>query len=453
MREAIALERGLPANTDAERFILGSVVIRGLECFEILSATLRSDDFMLEKHRRIWSRMGGMYERGAAIDRITLVEEVNRFGELESVDGITYLASLDDGLPIVSNLDSYVQIVKEKAALRKLSVLCQHGMNQALIAEQPASEIITSMMTSMQAIDSEGAEPEWKTATQIIEEFPGGWQSLVSPAADGVSTGIKFPWPRVQQVICGMQKGELIMLAGRPSMGKSALATQIALSAAKQGESVAYVSLEMTGPALIRREISQEGRIDAGRMKLGYLNATDRDHLAKARHTVTGIPIYHETRQPHGRTVGAILKSLRYLIAREPVGLVVIDHFHLIDGPEREERIKYARIADGLQRAARDFQIPFLVLAQLNRKCEEEKREPGLSDLKECGKIEENADAVLAIHRPEMYPHLRDREDLRGEAKLIIAKQRDGATGYVDLIFIHSQTRFESRAEDVDGLQ
>ncbi len=128
---------------------------------------------------------------------------------------------------------------------------------------------------------------------------------------------------------------------------------------------------------------------------------------------------------------------------------MVIDHFHLIDGPEREERIKYNRIADALQRGARDLGVPFVVLAQLNRKCEEERREPGLPDLKECGKIEENADVVMFIHRPELYAQNRDREDLRGIADLIVAKQRDGATGKARLVFLAAQTRFESMAEDV----
>lgn len=227
-------------------------------------------------------------------------------------------------------------------------------------------------------------------------------------------------------------------------MGKSALAMQVAMHAAKNNFGVAYVSLEMTGPSLVRREVAQDARVDSNKMRLGYLNRDERTQLVETRTIIESLPIHIESRQRRGRTVSSILASLRYLRARNVVDLVVIDHFHLIDGPEREERIKYNRIADALQRAARDMEVPIIVLAQLNRKCEEERREPGLADLKECGKIEENADVVLFIHRPEMYVHNRDKEELHGQAKLIIAKQRDGATGYSSLTFLASQTRFET---------
>lgn len=442
------LERGLPAAVDTEKFILGSILLRGVECFVEVSGVLDSSDFAIEKHRRIYGAMNRLHEKLEPIDHVTISHELIRTDELESVDGLSYVVSLTDGLPLISNLDAYVRIVREKANRRRIAILCQQCMNRALSDDEDSGDIIGSLVSSAQSIETEGGEPEWQLATDIIREFPGGWQALVSPAGRDHHIGIPFPWTRVQQVVCGLQKGELTILAGRPSMGKSAVAMQIAMHAAKNNFGVAYVSLEMTGPSLVRREVAQDARVDSNRMRLGYLNFDERTRLVQTRNVIESLPVHIESRQRRGRTVASILASLRYLRARNVIDLVVIDHFHLIDGPEREERIKYNRIADALQRGARDMEVPFLVLAQLNRKCEEERREPGLPDLKECGKIEENADVVMFIHRPEMYVHNRGKEELRGAADLIIAKQRDGATGKAALIFKHSETRFEASTSD-----
>ena len=444
----IEFEKGLPSSVSTEQFILGSILLRGSECFVEVAGVLNSADFVIDKHRRIFGAMGRLQEKREPIDFVTISNELMKFNELEAVDGVSYVTSLTDGLPLIPSIDAYVQIVREKACRRRVALLCQQCLNRALTDEEDASDIIASLVSSAQSIETEGGEPEWQLATDIIREFPGGWQALVSPAARDNNIGIPFPWPRVQQVVCGMQKGELTILAGRPSMGKSALAMQIAMHAAENNFAVAYVSLEMTGPSLVRREVAQNARVDSNKMRLGYLNLDERTRLVQSRSVIEGLPLHIESRQHRGRTVASLMASLRYLAARNVVDLVVIDHFHLIDGPEREERIKYNRIADALQRGARDMGIPFLVLAQLNRKCEEEKREPGLPDLKECGKIEENADVVMFIHRPEMYAHNRDKRELEGIADLIVAKQRDGATGKAKLVFLHSQTRFESATED-----
>lgn len=446
-------ELGLPSSVDAERFVLGSILLRGVSCFEVMSGMIDKSDFSLMKHQTIWGRMVGLHEVQSPIDRVTVSEELIKWGELESIDGLSYLVSLDDGLPLITNIEAYAQIVRENAALRRLIVLCQETMNRALCRQESASDIIATLVPSALEIETSGGAPEWQDTTDVIREYPGGWQALVSPAANGNQTGIALPWARVQHVVCGFQKGELIILAGRPSMGKSAIAMQIAMHAAQQDFGVAYVSLEMSAPSLVRREVAQSARVDSVKMRLGYLGPNERSRMMESRSLLESLPLFIESRQSRGRTAVSIMASLRYLSARHPIGLVVIDHMHLVDGPEREERIKFSRVIDAFQRGAKDMQVPFLVLAQLSRKCEEERREPSLVDLKETGSIEQNADVVMFIHRDEMYGHLRDREDLRGLAKLIIGKQRDGQIGSADLIFIKEQTRFESRAEDAGGIQ
>ncbi len=447
------LELGMPSSVEAEKMVLGSVLLRGTECFEIVCGIVRRADFSMEKHQKIWNRMESLNERQGAIDLITVSEELRNHGELESVDGLSYLVSLDDGMPLISNIEAYATMVREAASLRRIALLCQQTMNRALMRQETSEQIIGSHVPAMLEIETSGGAPEWETITDVVKNYPGGWSALVSPAANGNPTGIQLPWSRVQQVVCGLQKGELIVLAGRTSMGKSAAATQISLHAAKQGYGVAYVSLEMSSPALVRREVSQTARVDSAKMRLGYLGPNERTRMTDSRYALEQLPIFMESRQSRGRTAVSIMASLRYLAARNPIGLVVIDHMHLVDGPEREERIKFSRIIDAFQRGAKDMQVPFLVLAQLSRKCEEERREPSLVDLKETGSIEQNADVVMFIHRDEMYGHLRDREDLRGLAKIIVAKQRDGQTGSEDLIFISSQTRFESKAYESENVQ
>jgi replicative DNA helicase len=442
------LERGLPQAVDSERMVLAQLLMRGLDCFSEVRDKLTVDDFAMDRHKRIWQTMEFLAESESAIDHVTVC---NRLRETDPSDyeWLSHLLELEKGMPLLPNFDSYVSMVREKSARRRGALLCQQAMNRFLSDQEESSDVIASLISAAQDIDTNGDDPEWKLATDIIREFPGGWQALISPSTAGAYAGIPFPWPRVQQITCGMQKGELTIIAARPSMGKSAIAMQIATHAAKQNFGVAYVSLEMSGASLVRREVAQEGRIDAHRMKLGYLNLNERTKLVETRSIIETLPVHIESKQRRGKTAASILASLRYLKSKNVIDLVVIDHFHLIDGPEREERIKYNRIADALQRAARDMDVPFVVLAQLNRKCEEERREPGLPDLKECGKIEENADLVLFVHRPEMYAHCRDREDLRGVADLIIGKQRDGQTGKVPLVFLANQLRFESAAEDI----
>ena len=444
----------MPVSIESEKLVIGSILRRGIDCMESVSATLGHTDFMLRKHQTIWLRMEDLQSRNLPIDLVSVSQEIITHGETEEIDGIGYLADLFAELdPLMSvGIDGHCRMIREAAAKRNAIHICQQTMNRLLMNEEDSETVISSTISSLQSIETDGGEPEWQTATEVIQSFPGGWQALISPAANGNRSGVEVPWPRVQSVLCGLQKGEVIILAGRTSMGKSAIAMQIAMHAAeKQGVGVAYVSLEMTAPALVRREVAQTAHVDATKMKLGYLGPNERSRLVEARSVIETIPLRLEAKQKRGRSAAAILSSLRYLAARMPLGLVVIDHFHLIDGPEREERIKYNRIADALQRGAKDMQLPFLVLAQLNRKCEEERREPGLPDLKECGKIEENADAVLFIHRPEMYSHNRDKQELRGMADLIIAKQRDGAIGKAPLTFIPAEMRFESRSEE--GIQ
>jgi replicative DNA helicase len=244
-----------------------------------------------------------------------------------------------------------------------------------------------------------------------------------------------------------VQPGDLFLLAARPGMGKSGAAVQMARRAAEDGNHVAYISLEMSAAAVERRLLAQLSGVDSFRMRAGYLNEQERERIRKAREKCRQLPILINAKG--NRTAPAIISAIRELRAHMAVGLVIVDHFHLVRGlsAREDERTRYNRIADEFQTSAREMDIPFVVLCQLSRRCEEENRSPGLSDLKETGKLEENADCVMFIHRPEMYARNRGRAELRGVAEFIIAKQRDGATGKCDMVFIGAQQKFEAAEE------
>jgi replicative DNA helicase len=236
-------------------------------------------------------------------------------------------------------------------------------------------------------------------------------------------------------------------------MGKSGAALQMGRHAAEAGHGVAYISLEMSAAALERRLLSQISRVDSFRMRTGLLSEREREAIRGARERRSLLPILINAKGC--RTGPAIISAIRELRASRSIGLVIVDHFHLVRGlsAHEDERVRYNRIADEFQTAARETNIPFVVLCQLSRKCEEENRAPGLSDLKETGKLEENADVVMFVHRPEMYAKNRGREELRGLAEFIIAKQRDGATGKCGMVFIGGQQRFEAVAEEISWRQ
>lgn len=435
-------ERGLPANIDAERFILGSIVLQGNEAFAACEASLATEDFALDKHRRIYNTMRELDADGQRIGRVEIASRLDAAGQLQSIDGLSYLVSLDDGLPIISNLDSYVSIVREKSVLRQIMYACQNLINQCASGEE-CSDVIANADTILARLSDRGdSNPEWKNPGEVIAAYPGGLGAFITPSRGG--TGIQLPWPEVNTTVCGLQPGDLTLIAGRPSHGKSVAGMQIAFEAAKFGRGVAYFSLEMSEESLVRRLISMVAHVDSQKMRLGYLSNEERERIREAHAYISGMPLWIDYR---GYTTPAIRRAVKRLKARREVSLVVVDHFHLLQSIGREEdRARYARSADDLQRYAKEFGVPFVVLTQLNRKCEDENRAPGLSDLAETGKLEQNADIVSFVYRPEMYAKNRQKDELRGVAEFIIAKQRNGPVGKIDMVFLKEFQQFQEVA-------
>lgn len=444
----VALEKGLPANIDAERFILGSVLLDDTRFIDI-AGVLTGPDFALEKHRRIYIRMTELHARGEKIDRVTVANELLRYNELESVDGLTYLVSLDDGLPHISNLDSYVKIVRDKAMLRQIAIASQQLMNRALMAEEDPESILAGAEETLLKLGDSRTESGLMTPLQVIQNFEGGLNAFLDPSRriKGTSTG----FTKLDEMTGGLHAGELIILAARPSMGKTALALNIAWHVATRNFlPVAIFSLEMSQESLLTRMLCSAARVDSQRFRAGYLNESERQKLRAAANQMVEAPLYIDD------TAGANLMDMHAKLRRmtqqgTKPGLVIVDYLQLMSTRGRTENRnqEVSQLSRGLKLLSKEMSCPFLVLSQLSRATETRvgDHRPQLSDLRESGSIEQDADVVGFIFREEVYK--RDREDLRGLAELILAKQRNGPIGKVDLVFLHAMTKFENRAEDL----
>jgi replicative DNA helicase len=446
--DKIAFEKGLPANIDAERFILGSVLLNDARFIEI-AGSIVEEDFQLEKHRRIFSRMMQLHERGEKIDRVTVANELQRYNELQAVDGLTYLVSLDDGLPHISNLESYIKIVRDKAMLRRIILASQHLMNRALLGEEDPGTILAGAEETLLRLGEARTEKGLTTPLEVIQNYQGGLNAFLDPSKriKGISTG----FTKLDEMTGGFHSGELIILAARPSMGKTAFALNIAWHVATRlFLPVAVFSLEMSQESLLTRMLCAAARVDSQRFRTGYLNEKERQQLRAAANQMVEAPIYLDD------TAGANLMDMHAKLRRlrqsgQKIGLVIVDYLQLMSTKGRSENRnqEVSQISRGLKLLSKELDCPFLVLSQLSRATETRQGDhrPQLSDLRESGSIEQDADLVGFIFREEVYK--RDREDLHGIAELILAKQRNGPIGTVPMVFLHAQTRFENRAEDL----
>jgi replicative DNA helicase len=444
---SIALDKGLPSNVDAERFVLGSILLND-SLYIQAAGELEPDDFSLEKHRRIFSRMGELHERGERIDRVTVANELLRFNELESCDGLSYLVSLDDGLPQILNIDAYIRIVKDKAVLRRIIFASQHLMNRCLIGEEEPDEILAGAEETLLKLGESRVKAGLVSPRQVIDEYQGGLNAFLDPSkrVKGISTG----FTRFDEKTSGLHAGDLFILAARPSMGKTALALNIAHHVAtKVKRTVAIFSLEMSKESLLTRMLCATARVDSQKFRAGYLSAEERKRLQAAASSLVEAPLFiDDTAGVHLMDIHAKLRRLK---AEHGLGLVVVDYLQLMSGRGRFENRnqEISTISRGMKLLAKDLNVPVLVLSQLNRAPETRQGDhrPQLSDLRESGSIEQDADLVAFIFREEVY---RPNDDsLRGQAELILAKQRNGPVGKIELVFLHEFTKFENRAADL----
>ncbi|MEP7352713.1 MAG: replicative DNA helicase [Acidobacteriota bacterium] len=445
----LTFEKGLPASLDTERFVLGSILLNDTLYLQV-AGSLEPDDFALEKHRRIFARMKDLYDRGERVDRVTLADELIKQGQLESVDGLAYLVSLDDGLPEIFNIDSYTRIVKDKSTLRRMIFNAQRVIDRCMIGEEEPDEILASAEETLLKLGESRSKDALITPGAVLEKFPGGIGAFLDPSqrVRGLGTG----FTKYDEMTGGMNGGELIILAARPAMGKTALALNIAAHVATHPQvrkPVAVFSLEMSSESLLTRILCSQSRVDQHKFRAGYLSQDERRKLQFALANLTESPLFLD--DTAGVNLMDVHAKLRRMKNTHGLSLVVIDYLQLMSTRGRAENRnqEVSALSRGLKLMAKDLDVPFLVLSQLSRAAETRigDHKPQLSDLRDSGSIEQDADLVMFIFREEVYK--RDREDLKGLAELIIAKQRNGPIGTVPLRFLGQYTRFENRIDDL----
>lgn len=445
-----AFEKGLPQNLEAERLVLGSILLDDSVFLEV-AAAISADDFSIEKHRRIFGRMQDLYQRGERLDRVTLANELVRQNQLESVDGLAYLVSLDDGLPKLPNIDSYLKIVKDKAQLRRLIFIAEKIRDRAFIGQDTPDEIAAGAEEALLQMGDSNLKDSLVRPGDIIESFQGGLNAFLDPTRrnKGISTGLT----KLDEMTGGLRGGELFILAARPAMGKTALALNIAQHVATNPHdprTVAVFSLEMSKESLLTRLVCAAGRVDQQKFRAGFLNGDERRQLQMALGQLMDAPLFID--DTAGVNLMDIHSKLRKLKQQHGLGLVVIDYLQLMSGRGRFENRnqEVSAISRGMKLLSKELDVPIMALSQLSRATESRQGDhrPQLSDLRESGSIEQDADMVAFVFREEYYKP--DREDLRGQAELILAKQRNGPTGRVPMVYLREYTKFENPASVFD---
>jgi replicative DNA helicase len=427
----LSLEAGLPANLDAEKTILGAILLDNAAHSEA-AEVLKPDDFSLDSHRRIYLRMCELMDTSRAVDIVTLANELARYKEVESVGGVAYLASLTEGLP-------------------RRPVICSAAIARAADQSEDAIGVLDSTESQLLEVSEAGLTQGLQPIDIIVRDSFGSIDNLYKQSL--TITGLQTGFTKFDEMTRGFQKGELIIIAARPSMGKTALAINIAQNAATlHGAVVAVFSLEMSKESLLRRMLASQAWVDQRMMQAGHLGGKDQQKLQLALEQLIESRIFID--DSASTTVAEMRAKARRL--RQTAGelnLVVVDYLQLMSatmpGASRkgyENRVQeVSAISRGLKAMAKELQIPVIALSQLSRSNEKrDDKRPLLSDLRESGSIEQDADVVCFIHRESYYN--RDEEmtpDEKAKSELIIAKQRNGPTGIVHLNFVSRFTRFD----------
>src|SRR5437868_400379 len=444
------LDRSMPASLDAERSILGAILLDN-EVYPQAAEGLRSEDFSLDSHRRIYGRMVELNETGRPIDIITLTEELGRYKEVESVGGVAYISSLTEGLPRRENIEHYVKIVKDKALLRGLIHAANGAIAHALDQSDTAEEIIDAAESAIFRISESRIGRGFLGVKEIVKESFGSLDALYERGQR--ITGLETHYHDLDGMTSGLQKSDLIIIAARPSMGKTAFAMNIAENVAvNDGKVVGIFSLEMSREALLMRLLCSQARIDSHKLRTGFLGREDFQKLGTALTALAESPIFID--DTPGITLHEMrAKARRLQQSQKRVDLIIVDYLQLMAassggaGRRFENRTQeVSAISRGLKALAKEMAVPVVALSQLSRAPESRggDHRPQLSDLRESGSIEQDADVVAFIFREEVYQP--DDPDLDGRAELIIAKQRNGPTGMIKMAFLKRSTRFESLA-------
>jgi replicative DNA helicase len=435
-----------PQNIEAEESLLSAILVDNTALLEVVE-TLSAADFYRTAHQKIYEAITGLFDKAEPIDLVTLNNHLKEKGHLEAVGGAAFLARLVDVVPLAANAQHYARIVHDKAVLRRLIEKANAISKRCFQEQGPTDEIVDFAENAIFEVADQKARQAFYPLSKLIDvniDFLEEKQKNKS-----LVTGVPTGFGQLDNLTSGLQASDLIILAARPSMGKTALALNIARNAAVEaGVPVAVFSLEMSKEQLSLRLLCSEARIDSSRLRSGFFSMEDWQRLTDAAGVLSAAPIFID--DSASLTAMEVRAKARRLKMDKNIGLIVIDYLQLMQGRAGAERrdLEISEISRSLKALAKEINLPVIALSQLNRMLEQRNdRRPRLSDLRESGALEQDADVVAFIYRDEVY-NKEENNPNKGTAEIILAKQRNGPTGDIKLTFLNAYTRFENLAPE-----
>jgi replicative DNA helicase len=434
--------RSAPWSSEAEQAVLGAMLLdqdAALRAVEMVDDTM----FYREEHRRLFRAMRALVERRSVIDPVTLNDELERRGELGQVGGPEYVAELVDAAPTAANLEHHARILRDKAILRRLIEASTQTITEAYDGRAQAPELLDVAEARIFQISQQRLDQGFTRLKEML--WPAMERIEALQRSGKTITGVPSGFVDLDALTSGFQPSELVIVAARPSMGKTALVLNVAAHAAIEAKvGVAVFSLEMSKDALVQRLLTAEAQVDSSRVRRSALRDADFTRLARAAGILQGCPIWID--DTPAITLLEMRSKARRLRAEHDIGLVVVDYLQLMRSPEySENRVQeISDVSRSLKSLARELRVPVIALSQLSRASEQRggERKPILSDLRDSGAIEQDADVVIFIHRAEYYD--KEDETKRGLAEIMLAKHRNGPTGDIMLRFSREFTRFDN---------
>ena len=430
-----------PQNVEAEQSILGGILIEN-DAINKVTEIVTPDDFYRDAHRKIYNALINLTERDEPADLVTLTNELRKLNQLDTIGGASYIASLIDSVPTAANIEYYAKIVKEKAILRKLIQTSTEIITQSYDDRSDVETFVDEAERAIFQISERRVKPSFYPIREIVKQSFKTIERLFEKKE--LVTGVPSGFRELDQKTAGFQPSDLIIVAGRPSMGKTAFCLNIAQYAAIEKKTpIAIFSLEMSKEQLVIRMLCSEARVEGTKLRTGFLIESDWPRLTLAAGNISEAPIFID--DTAALSVLELRAKARRLKAEHGLGMIVIDYLQLMKGRLRAEsrQQEISEISRSLKALAKDLAVPVIAVSQLSRRTEERQgMRPQLSDLRESGAIEQDADLILFIYRDEVYNRSEDNPN-RGKAEVIIGKQRNGPIGKVDLAFLDKYTTFK----------
>jgi replicative DNA helicase len=447
------LDKGMrvpPQALEVEKSVLGAMLL-DKEAVGVALENIEETIFYREAHRKIFLAMVALYEKNEPIDVITLSDELKKRNELDDIGGTYYLTELASMVPSAANIEYHLNIIREKAILRQLIVVCSSIIKSAYEESEDAEKILDIAEGEVLGISQTTRQKSYESVKPLILESIKELERLHQTSREGI-IGVPSGYRDLDNILAGFQKSDFIVLAGRPSMGKTAFALNLARNAAvDHNVAIGFFSLEMSNQQLVQRLLCAEAEVDAQRLRTGRLKESEWPKLSRRIGRLVEAPIFID--DTPALDIMKLRARARRMAAEKKVGMVIVDYMQLMEAPKgiesRQQEISY--ISRSLKTLAKELKIPVIALSQLSRAVEmREWKRPTLADLRESGAIEQDADVVMFVYRPELYniPNFDDKDKTPTEniVELIVGKHRNGPTGSTKLIFMKNYGKFADRS-------